>query len=200
MDSNQFETKVKRAFEPLREAPIEAPPFMKARIMARLNDQSRLSREVRIWRWIAGLAVTTAGAVLVSVQSGLWKSATPAENSASYFAMQPYVIHVDLSGDKLSGAKLAEVELPEGVHFVSKTHPEVTQLRKMRLAVPDVMQGRSRLPFVVTSDKPGLAELKLKIFDESDHLIHERVLSVKFAQNAKTQPQPAARSGSSEVM
>jgi len=199
VDPNQLETKVKRAFAPLQEASIEAPPFMKARIMARMSDQRRLSREVRIWRWIAGLAVTAACAVLVSVQAGLWNSSTAPAEAASYFAMQPYVIHVDLSGDKLSGAKLAEVELPEGVHFVSKAHPEVEKLRKMRLAVPDGIEGRSRLPFVVSSEKPGLAELKLKIFDESDHLIHERVLSVKFAQNAQP-PQPPARSGNSEVM
>lgn len=192
MDPIQLETKARRAFEPLREASIEAPPFMKARIMARLNDQHRLSREVRIWRWIAGLAVTASCAVLVSVQAGLWKSSAPTD-TASYYALQPYVIHVDLSGDKLSGAKLAEVELPEGVHFVSKAHPEIAELRKMRLAVPEGSEGRSRLPFVVSSDKPGLAELKVKIYDETDHLIHERTLSVKFAKSA-------ARSGNSDVM
>lgn len=180
MESLQLETKTKQAFGPMRDSPVEAPPFMKSRIMARLDEKSRLSRQVRLWKWATGLA-TGACAITAVVALGPWRT-QPTQGSAAYLAMRPYVIHVDLGGERLAGARSAEVELPEGVHFVSKTHPEVAELRSMRLEVPEAFEGRSRLPFVVTSDKEGLARLKLKIFDDGDQLLQERVLSVRFAQ------------------
>lgn len=183
LDPKLVEAQMARIFAPLKQAEIEAPPFMKTRIMSRLEaPRAGASKEIWLWRIVAGLATTACAALLVM------RVTSPGQSTGDeiqHYAMQPYVIHVDLEGDKLPGARIAEVELPAGVHFVSKSHPEVAQLRKMRLTVPQATGGRSRLPFVVKSDKPGLAELKLKIFDEKDSVVHERVLSVKFAQAGK---------------
>lgn len=182
LDPKLIEGQMARIFAPVKQAGIEAPPFMKTRIMTRLEDRKSV-REIWIWRFIAGIAVAACAVLLVT------RTSLPTQlagDGSQHYAMQPYVIHVELEGDKLPGARVAEVELPAGVHFVSKSHPEVAELRKMRLTVPQATGGRSRLPFVVSSEKPGLAELKLKIFDEKDAVVHERVLSVKFAYSGKT--------------
>ncbi len=183
LDPKLLEAQMAKIFAPLKQTEFDAPPFMKTRIMSRLQAPPAASKEIWLWRTIAGLA-TAACAVLLLMRN-FAPSQTVAPEIPQHYAMQPYVIHVDLEGDKLPGARVAEVELPDGVHFVSKSHPEIAQVRKMRLNVPAAISGRSRLPFVVSSDKPGLAELKLKILDEKDLVVHERVLSIKFAQGEK---------------
>jgi len=183
LDPKVLEAQMAKIFAPLKQAELEAPPFMRTRVMSRLRVPKVISKEVWVWRIVAGFA-TSACAVLL-VMRVLAPLQTVTSNGAQHFAMQPYVIHVDLDGDNLPGSRVAEVELPEGVHFVSKSHPEIAQVRKMRLNIPKAISGRSRLPFVVSSAKPGLAELKLKILDEKDLVVHERVLSIKFAQVKK---------------
>ena len=182
MSSDQNEKITHTSFSALKSARIEAPPFRKSRILAQLEGRKKASREVLFWRLIAGVA-TCACIALVAFNS---RSLFSSEGNESLYAMKPYVIHVDFGNEKLTGAMIAEVELPDGVKFFSKAHPEVSKLTSMRMDIPDVIEGRSRLPFVVTADRPGIAHLKIRIMDENNQLVRERVISVNFAEDKKS--------------
>lgn len=175
MDSNQYETQSKDAFRRLRETELEPSPFMQTRIMARLKDHGGARREIVFWRWLSGLTMA-ACAVLAWVHF----SAAPGIDGSKAIAMQPYVIHVDFGDTRPTGATIAEIELPEGVEFVSKAHPEVAKMRSMRMELPEQVEGRSRMPFVVSAAKSGRQDLKLRILNEKDEVIQERIVSVTF--------------------
>lgn len=164
------------AIASLREIELNPSAHMKNRILARLHHapvRNRVNPEVLFWRWIAGFA--TAACALMA-----WMHFLKPVAPSALLAMQPYVIHLDLGGARLAGATSAEVELPNGVRFVSKAHPEVTELRSLRLDLPEEIAGRSRLPFVVQADRPGTQQLKLRIWDQNMNLLQERIVSVKF--------------------
>ena len=159
----------------------EPSPFMKRRILANLDKEPRKRfSEVWFWRFVSGVSLTVAAMAMI------FNMRSVQQDENSLVAMKPYVIHVDLTGQPLEQARIAEVELPEGVHFVSKKHPEVSKMRKMRLPVPAATEGRSRLPFVVSSDRPGTQEVVLKILDENDQVIQTRRLTVNFAAEKNT--------------
>lgn len=149
--------------------------------MARI-EESGASREVWIWRWLALTSTALCAAVI------WWHTALEKRNSAAladaFTVQQNYVIQIDLGGERLKDARLAEVELPDGVHFVSKSHPEVAELREMRLPISEAQMERSRLPFVVSSELSGRKELKLRILDDQGTVIQEKILSVNFVPRA----------------
>lgn len=171
MDSQQ-------QLEKLRSVRVEASPFLKTRVMARIQENEKSKREVWIWRWLAASSLALCAAVVMwHVQSVKTNSAMLAD---AFSVQQNYIIQIDLGGERLKDARVAEVELPSGVHFVSKTHPEVAEMRNMRLPISEAQAQRSRLPFVVSSESSGRKELKLRIFDEVGTVIQERILSVNF--------------------
>jgi hypothetical protein len=96
------------------------------------------------------------------------------------FAYQPYVIHVSLDEDEVKLAASAEVELPPGVTFVSKS-AEIQALRSLKLPV-EAQEGRSRLPFVVKSDRAGTLPLKFRIYDSNDKLLQTKTLTLHFVR------------------
>ena len=183
MDSQQLETKSKDLFSGLRSARVEASPFLKTRVMARIRENETAKREVWVWRAL------TATSMALCVSVVWWHMDTQKKNSAlladAFNTQQNYVIQIDLGGDRLKDARVAEVDLPDGVRFVSKTRPEVSELRNMRLPITEVDTQRSRLPFVVSSETSGRKELKLRILDEEGSVIQERVLSVNFVARGK---------------
>ena len=160
----------------------EPSPFMKRRILANLDKEPRKGfSEVWFWRFVSGVSLTVAAMAMIFNMRQVQQ-----QDDAGLVAMKPYVIHVDLSGQPLEQARIAQIELPEGVHFVSKKHPEVSKMRSMRMPVPAASSGRSRLPFVVSSDRPGTQEVVLKILDENDQVIQTRTLTVSFAAEKNT--------------
>lgn len=185
MDAHkQLEKQSKELLKGLRAARIETSPFLKTRVLARIRENEQSPRQVWFWRALAVTSTTLCAALVVwHVQSEKKNSALLAD---AFSTQQNYVIQIDLGGERLKDARVAEVELPEGVHFVSKSHPEVANLKNMRLPITEAQAARSRLPFVVSSDISGRKELKLRIFDEQGAVIQERVMSVNFvAKSAK---------------
>lgn len=188
MNKDQFdilESESRSAFQSMRNAELEPSPFMKSRILARLEEKKSVGwREAWsnawVWRAVSAVAITACAVLIITRTQDTTNS-----NQGQVYALQPYVIHLDLGGEGLRDAQIAEVELPDGVKFVSKAHPEISELRKLQLPVPDSSTGRSRLPFVVRADRVGVQDLKLKILNEKNEVIEERVLSVNFADTTK---------------
>lgn len=173
MDQVQLETESKAIFSRVEKA--VPPPFLAGRVLARALERKRTSLEVVVLRWVAGLSFVAVLGLVTHLQMN--KSA----GKEILFASQPYVIHVDLNDAELKLAQSAEVELPEGVSFVSK-NKVVKELRRLKLPVSQVKEGRSRLPFVVLSDREGTMPLQVRIYDENDELIQTRTLTLHFAK------------------
>src|SRR4051812_6657976 len=112
MDFDQLEKQSKNAFSALRNSEISPSPFMKTRVLAKLNERRHASKEVLFWRWVSGLTLAAFATVTF-----LHFKAPQVGAESHVVAMQPYVIHLDLGDTHSTGAVIAEIELPEGIHF-----------------------------------------------------------------------------------
>lgn len=168
---DQNETDSKAVFS--RIPAVTAPPYLAARVLALYQERRKHRSQLWIWR-LAAAASLTAAIALVTVMHA------PSQKE-TLFADQAYVIHVNLDDAEMQVAASAEVELPAGVTFVSKNE-EVRALRQLRLPVAAVnaTDGRSRLPFVVKSDRSGTMPLQVRIYDADDKLIQTKTLTLHF--------------------
>lgn len=176
MDQPRIETESKAIFS--RVEMVVPPPFLAGRTLARALESKRTSKEVLVWRWVASLSFFALVGWITFTQF------QPSKSNEALFAYQPYVIHVDLNENDLKFAQSAEVELPEGVNFVSKDEV-VKSMRKLKLPISASQAGRSRLPFVVLADRTGKLPLQVHIYDSDDRLIETKTLTLTFAEGKK---------------
>jgi hypothetical protein len=178
MDQNEkTELQSKAAFARLRNTEIEPSPFFKQRVLANLPQEKPGRSELWFWRATAASALC-AFAVLAVVHF-----TTPRGPYPQVFSNEAYVVQLDLSGEGMKTAQVAEIILPEDVKFVSKSHPEISELRSLKLPV-NVALGR--LPFVVKSDRAGLKDLKVRILGVDGAVLEERTVSVSFTDKRAT--------------
>jgi hypothetical protein len=170
VDSAQYEIKSKAIFKAL--PAVDASPYLAGRVLALHQERQSHRKQVLLWRWVAAFSFTVLVAFVSVMQLPSHKEAL--------FAYQPYVIHVNLDEQELKMAASAEVELPAGVSFVSMS-AEVQALRSLKLAV-DGHEGRSRLPFVVKSDRTGTMPLQVRIYDSNDKLLQTKTLTLHFVR------------------
>ena len=165
MSQDQFETKSKAIFSRLPQA--EPSAFFAARVSARATKGT--SREVWLWRWVA--AVSLAAVI------GLTSYIQLQPKQDLLFTYEPYVIQVDFNESEILLVDSAEIELPEGVTFVSKNQA-VKNMKSLRL--PLSARSRGRLPFVVISERAGDIPLQVKMYNADDELIHTKTLTLHF--------------------
>lgn len=174
MDEQKQERQVKAIFGGVK--PVAPSSFFSARVVARFQARKADRKEAGFWRWIAAGSLTAALALTLYVRF-------QPKNENHLVAFEPYVIHVNLDEIDTQIAASAEVELPEGVSFVSKNE-EIKTLRSLRLPISGAKEGRSRLPFVVQSDRAGTLPLQVRIYDADDELIETKTMALEFV--AKT--------------
>jgi len=164
---DQFESQSKAIFSRLPEA--QPSPYFAARVAARAG--SGKSRELMVWRWVAALSIAAVIALTSYIQL------QPKQDVL--YTFQPYTIQVDFNESEIKLADSAEIELPEGVSFVSKNEA-VKSLRSLRLPVGGRKDGK--LPFVLVSEREGSMDLQVRMYNSADELIQTKTLTLHFGK------------------
>jgi hypothetical protein len=160
-------------FAQVKRAGIEAPPFMKTRVLVQLRQERDFKQKLMFWRAIS------VGALATLIATFFIGFKVVNDIKADAVIRQAYVIHVDFTQDDQVHVAKAEVELPRDVHFVSKH--DLGGVRKIRLPVDIKVAGRGKLPFVVSADTPGEKRIVIRLLDREDQVIREQVLKYNFA-------------------
>lgn len=148
--------------------PVQAPPYMVTRVMAELKQPNR--RELWVWRALTATAFAAVVALVGYIQ-------LHAPSQSVFFTSQPYVIQMDVSEFDQAVAVSAEIELPDGVNFVSKS-VAVHELRSLRMPLANVKNGK--LPFVLVSERAGSMLVKVRLYDSADKLLAEKQMLLEF--------------------
>lgn len=164
IDSN--EAKSKEIFS--RIPATDPSAYFAARVAARASEKP--AREVVLWRWIAACSMAAVVALVTYIQF------QPKQDVL--YTYEPYVIQVDFTEQEIKLVESAEINLPEGVSFVSKNHA-VKELRSLKLPV-DAKSGR--LPFVVVSELAGSVPLEIRMYNSQDQLIDTKTLTLHFGR------------------
>jgi hypothetical protein len=91
----------------------------------------------------------------------------------------PLLINVEVGSLGGHQSAIAEVELPEGVHFYSQNFPEIREKRTMRFS----WYGSSpSLPLIVTAEDEGIRIIKLRLYDPSQGTSREKTVSIQFSR------------------
>lgn len=170
------EQRLNLVFSRLKEVHLEAPLYLKTRVLAHLETDAKQIKSLFFWKVLSLSSLASLALVIFFGISLLKKN-----NSADVFAKQAYVIHVDFNQMDQQQVAEAEIELPEDVRFVS-SNKDVQRERRLKLPVSVKNLGRGKLPFVVTSDFSGEKAIKVRLLNEKDELVREQILRVKFAK------------------
>jgi hypothetical protein len=169
------EKRLSALFQQVKQVDIEAPPYLKARVLARLKEEAKYKGSLLFWKLLS-FGSLTAIILLGFVSLNLYK-----KTNSDGLTQQAYVIHVDFNQSDLDRIQQAEVELPNDVHFVS-SNKSVREERTMKLPIEVKALGRGKLPFVVSSDFSGEKEIKVRLLNSKNELVREQVLKLKFAK------------------
>lgn len=167
MKRDDFDNQSKAIFAQLPEA--KPSPYFAARVAARAKTSP--NRELTLWRWVAALSIT------VVIALGSYIQFKPQQDLL--YTYEPYVIQVDFNAAELKLAESAEIELPDGVSFVSK-NDAIKALRSMRLKVNGRKDGK--LPFVLVSEREGSLALRVRMYNAEDELVQTKTLTLNFGK------------------
>jgi hypothetical protein len=177
-NSQQDQKETREIFARVQAADIQAPLYMKTRVLARVNER-RQNRTLLFWKLLS------AGSLMSVVILGFLSFSLYHKENLDGVTQQAYVIHIEFNESDKAMVAEAEIELPQDVHFVSK-NKTIAQERKLRLPVEVRALGRGKLPFVVASDSSGEKAIKVRLLNEKDELVREQVLKLKFAKQGAT--------------
>jgi hypothetical protein len=176
MDPN--EQTAKKVLGTLKE--VEPSAFFAARVVSRTETQTETlgsqNSQLYFWKWLAAVSFSAALALAIFVQMR--------PTADTLVAFQPYVIHMDLNEIDMEQAASVEIELPEGVHFVSKNE-EIKSAHRLELPLSSLQPGRSRLPFVVLSERTGKMPLQIHIYNADAKLVQSKTMMLTFAQERR---------------
>lgn len=177
-NTSQDEKAMREIFARVQKAPLEPSTFMKTRVLAHWRE-SRANRGLRFWKLLSGISL--AGVLVLGFTSYRLLQQKPSDG----ITQQAYVIHIDFNQSDKEMVALAEVELPENVHFVSG-NKEIREERKLTLPVSVKALGRGKLPFVVSSENSGEKSIRVRLLNEKNELVREQMLKLTFAKQGST--------------
>jgi hypothetical protein len=173
--SSQEEKQLTALFAQVRQAEVDVPYYMKARVLARLKQDHKQPRGLFFWKALA------IGSLLSMLFLGVFSLNLYQKSISDGFTRQAYVIHIDFDPSDRGLVAKAEIELPKDVHFVS-SKKQIREERSLTLPVDIKAAGRGKLPFVVTSDFSGEKDIKVRLLNENNELVREKILKLKFAK------------------
>ena len=170
-DSEILQKKSWELFAVAREESIEAPPYLKTRVLQELQSRQRQHSRILLWR-----RMSIASMLLIGVIVG-WLLRSGQEEAAFIAAVgRPMAVRIELAAAAVDSV---EIELPEGVVFYSEKLGSLAQEKILTLQLgPDYAGGK--LPIVVKSNEEGLKMIKVRMLDGKQGLIGERWLRIEF--------------------
>ncbi|MGE0614243.1 MAG: hypothetical protein AB7P04_01270 [Bacteriovoracia bacterium] len=180
MDLQKIDTEAyfKREFSALfaqgRAIAFSPPPYLKARVMARLPEQTIQATALR-WKWITAFSSATA------LLAMLWISFTQRAPRADFVAQLGDVVTVRVAVNELEHLSIqrARVELEGDLRFYSQSLPEIEARRFLELAWNSQMIG-SHLPILVSAASTGSKRVTIRFYDEKGQEVALKTLDVEF--------------------
>jgi hypothetical protein len=170
---SEIEKQLQSLFARARELPVPQDPFLSTRVLAEYRARSRGPARPSFWKWLA-LVSTACSLVLITrnyyLSQGFVYSAA---------VNQAIAVRVEIEDLKHFDIAHAEIELPDGVHFYSKQHPEVFSEKSVTVAW-NQGSGRTRFPIVIKSDISGKKTVRVSFFDSNDKLVATRDVEIRF--------------------
>ena len=147
-------------FTTAKNTPVSMPPYMATRIIAIQKEKKAKSKGLLLWK---SLALSSLSLCLLLVFTLTTKSTSQLEALSN----EPYLVRVEMNKiNKLNVAE-AEIILPEGVYFYSKSMPELNNLNELRLAWSSDI-AKPILPFIVKANKNGTQKVKIRFLDKNN--------------------------------
>jgi len=170
------EALVKQALREVKSIGLASSPYLKTRVLAELRDrkQDSILSKIKLWKRIALVSTSLClGLTLFS-----FYKQTPNEQMLQASINIPYM--VKLSINEFQGKfESAEISVPDGVTFYSKSYPAIQKQRILELEWENSL-GRSHLIFVVKGMELGEKKVKVKFYDSQGALISEKTLKIDF--------------------
>ncbi|PWU17980.1 MAG: hypothetical protein C5B49_07945 [Bdellovibrio sp.] len=175
MSDDRIEAKSKSIFRTGSRG-LEASPFLSRRIANEVASRIEWKRKVRWWQ---GWAIGGSGLGLGLASFCAWLFLFSA---FSAHVGQPTLVEVGLRNIEVADVARVEIELPEGVTFVSTRYPEIDGTSTVSIPVED-KAALASFPFVVRSAESGLKRVRVMVFDRGGKIVEEKILKIRFSNS-----------------
>ena len=155
--------------EEIKGAYFTSNPYLSTRVLASVSANQRRTEKAGIWRRFAvtGLFAAVATLAFLTIHPRGYQPSLG----------KPFAVH--LTVDELDAKTIAEieVELPTLLNFYSKGHPELAQLRILKLNYQPT--DPRVIPIVLTASSAGRQSIKLRYYGSNRVLLAERDVDIK---------------------
>jgi hypothetical protein len=174
MDINEQENRIKALFEQARGLTYEPSPYLETRVLAELRERKHRHSSLLFWKQVALAASTACLALFIYVTFFTGNGAYNAQVN------QAVAVRIELVKTLSSEIALAQIDLPEGVRFYSRRHPELQDQRQLTVAW-ESLKGKSHLPFVVKADTAGIRTVRVSFYDRNHVVVTTKTLKINFS-------------------
>ncbi|MBT3585047.1 MAG: hypothetical protein HN509_09075 [Halobacteriovoraceae bacterium] len=150
-------------------------PFFKTRVLAQVESAEKKSRESSWWKRFS-LVSSLVTCLLVIV---LLRTNGPDANTYKALVDSNYVVKIDVQSLKDYKIAYAKIDLPGGVQFYSKSHPELGELNSLEINWQAVAH-KDHFPLVIRGQKSGLKAVKITFYDEDMKIVSTKEIKIRF--------------------
>jgi hypothetical protein len=198
MNQDEIERSSREILGRFSEVEMEAPAFLKPRVLSELHSRKKMGQQLFFWRLLGSGGLAFGGAMVIllllmpretTFPWGVRTTGTDAvtEGTLSFIvssdgagmqapARQPvtFLLQLPADGSRIARAKIV---LPEGVVFRSEKHP---QLRDQRSVTLDLKKVGSAIPIVIEGETAGTKTITALFTDSAGTTVSERRFEVQF--------------------
>ena len=159
---------------------VEASPFLKTRVMARIKESQKRNGALKLWKILSGGLATLSAVLLVLLVSPLNRHTEDTALNAQ--VGKTVVLRIDADDVLMSiqDVTFAEVELPDGMKFESKRFPQVAQQNTLRLRLENSQQQLGYLPIPIRAHSDGIKTVQIRYLNSEYAVVAIRSVPVNF--------------------
>lgn len=177
---SSFESK--QALQSLKSLAPEPSRFLKTRLLARLEEQSKQQVGCKpLWTKSYFFSVALSSSfVLCLIYFGIKYNSEISEASTIYKTGLSYVIRLDIRPLKDAGVSYAEINLSDkNIQFSSTEVLDVIQNKKLVVAWDSIIE-KQFLPIVIQGIKPGVSSVMVNFYNLENKLVKSQNIKLDF--------------------
>lgn len=168
--NNKIEQKLGDLFQGLRESKGSPSPFLKTRILARVEENRRNNKLLFFYKSVTGFCLAILLVITINSQF----------STESMLIGKNYVVNVDLKEVSETNISFAKIILPKNIVFVSKNNPSLSSKRELSIDWEYLAQNR-RLPIVIQGIQSGKMVVEVRFYDKKNKLIRTKKVKLNFS-------------------
>ncbi|MDC0980176.1 hypothetical protein OAQ84_00425 [Bdellovibrionales bacterium] len=169
------ESKINEFFKPARDLEVEPPSFIRAKVLARLDEKRSSFFETLYFRRFIYASIAL---FLLALSIKVILPSNQQIQEATYTVGKKYLMKVSVQELNLDNISYVEIIPSKNITFLSKKFPDVSQTTSLKL-LGDTVKSLSHLPIAFTANSEGSESVQIHFYDKNLDIIFEKHIQLE---------------------